>query len=145
VTEIHHFPDSRIADTFNQLAVGKALKLHIAGEAQVRAIEPRQLGKEMLESADSCDELSTLKFIGRSAQHSFGDAAYRLRGQSAVIVAQAVRGASNVQLSRSGRSEKGVSIAGGRLGELFHRDVADARVDPQLGAGDAALEPMRVR
>jgi len=44
-----------------------------------------------------------------------------------------------------GRSEKGVGIAGGRLGELFHRDVARARVDPQLGAGDAALEPVGVR
>jgi len=40
-----------------------------------------------------------------------------------------------------GRSEKGVGIAGGRLGELFHRDVARARVDPQLGAGDAAWNP----
>ena len=63
----------------------------------------------------------------------------------AVIVAQKLRGASDLQLSRSGRSEKGVGIAGGRLGELFHRDVAGARVDPQLGAGDAALEPVRIR
>jgi hypothetical protein len=57
VTEIHHFPDSRIADIFNQLAVDKALALHVAGEAQVPAMEPRQLGKEMLESVDTCDEL----------------------------------------------------------------------------------------
>jgi hypothetical protein len=37
----------------------------------------------------------------------------------AVIVPQALRGASDLQLSRSGRSEKGAGIAGGRLGELF--------------------------
>src|SRR5216683_2224306 len=43
----------------------------------------------------------------------------------------------------SGCSEKSFGIAGGRLGELFHRDVAGTRVDPQLGAGDAALEPAR--
>jgi len=47
-------------------------------------------------------------------RHSFGDAGYRLGGQAAVIVAQAVRGASDVQLSRSGRSEKGVGVAGGQ-------------------------------
>jgi hypothetical protein len=42
VTEIHHFPDSRIADIFYQLAVNEALELHVAGEAQVRAIEQYQ-------------------------------------------------------------------------------------------------------
>src|SRR5882672_11566035 len=57
VTEIHHFPDSRIADIFYQLAVSESLELHVAGEAQVRAIEPCQLGQEKLESADSFDEL----------------------------------------------------------------------------------------
>jgi hypothetical protein len=51
VTEIHHFPDARIADIFYQRAVDEALELHVAGEAQVRAIESRQLGEEMLESA----------------------------------------------------------------------------------------------
>jgi hypothetical protein len=51
VTEIHHFPDSRIADIFYQLAVDEALELHVAGEAQVCAIEPRQLGQEILEPA----------------------------------------------------------------------------------------------
>ena len=74
VTEIHHFPDSRIADIFNQLAVDKTLELHVAGEAQVRAIEPRQLGKEMLESADSSDELfvdETLRI--RQARSRGGD------------------------------------------------------------------------
>src|ERR1700676_2931158 len=56
LTEIHHFPDSGIADIFYQLALDEALELHVAGEAQVRAIEPRQLGQEILESAYSCDE-----------------------------------------------------------------------------------------
>src|ERR1700680_3842805 len=57
VTETHHFPDSGIADIFYQLAVDEALELHVAGEAQVRTIEPRQLGQEILESASSVDEL----------------------------------------------------------------------------------------
>ena len=52
---------------------------------------------------------------------------------------------SDLPLSRSGRSEKGVGAAGRRLGELFHRDVAGPQVDPQFGTGDAALEPVRVR
>jgi hypothetical protein len=39
VTEIHHFPDSGIADIFYQLAVDEALELHVAGEAQVSVAE----------------------------------------------------------------------------------------------------------
>jgi hypothetical protein len=38
-------------------AVDEVLELHVAGEAQIRAIEPRQLGQEILESAYVCDEL----------------------------------------------------------------------------------------
>src|SRR5207253_1831963 len=40
----------------NEVVRDEALELHVAGEAQVRAIEPRQLGQEMLESADAFDE-----------------------------------------------------------------------------------------
>ena len=79
----------------------------------------------------------TVLFVGYGGQaDGFADPLHRFAYQSLV---------RDTDLSRSGRSEKGVGIAGGRLGELFHRDVAGARVDPQLGAGDAALEPVRVR
>jgi hypothetical protein len=56
VTEIHHFPDSRISDIFYQLAVDEALELHVAGEAQVRAA-PGFLRAEFYEGVSQLQEL----------------------------------------------------------------------------------------
>jgi hypothetical protein len=58
VAEVHQFPHARVADVLDDLAVAEMLEPNLSREAQVRAVEMRELRDEVLDSLQAFDELT---------------------------------------------------------------------------------------